>query len=208
MKIAAGFCYRTMSPTEFLVRMLRLWDECPEVRDGGLVHVPYRHWLYEARNQMVEEFLGTGADYLLMVDTDMVFTPGHLRRLVALDTDVAAAAYMFDLGRLDAAVDTPDGIKTLLSDPLPDGPGQVDYAGSGFMLVKREVFEKIGGNWFDHITLEDDAKTWLWEDWSFCKRVKEAGFHIWLDPNCRPGHLKIVTLTPNSKDPVTSGGDV
>lgn len=203
-KVAVGFCYRTMSPSEFSVRMIRLWTESPEVQQGGLIYVPYRHWLYEARNEMVRDFLGTQADALLMIDTDMTFTTDDVRRLITLDSPIAASAYMFDLGRLDAALETPDGIQMLQSSPLPDKPGQVDYAGTGFMLIQREVFEKIGQDWFNHTTLEDG--TWLWEDWSFCKRAREAGFPIWLDPKVRPGHLKNLVLTP--EQPMESAGDL
>lgn len=215
MKIAVGFCYRTMSPSEFIVRMIRLWSEMPEVQAGGLIYVPYRHWLYEARNQMVRDFLDTDADALLMIDTDMIFTPDDLRKLAALDVPIAACAYMFDLETIDAAINIPgQGPTSIISNPLSTEVGEVDFAGTGFMLIKREVFEAIGDKWFNHLTIEapkvegkDHDGWWLWEDWSFCERARDAGFKIILDPTVRPGHLKVVTLTAGL-DHMSPGGEV
>lgn len=203
-----------MSPSEFAVRLIRTWTEMPEVQQGGLIYVPYRHWLYEARNQIVRDFLATDADKLLMVDTDMTWTPQDVVDLASMDVDIAAAAYMFDLQNLDAAVDIPDlGPTSIVADPLPDVPGEVDFAGTGFMVIKREVFEAIGEKWFNHLTIDrpeaqgkDQDGWWLWEDWSFCKRSRDAGFHIWLNPSVRPGHLKTVTLTAGLKP--EPGGDI
>jgi GT2 family glycosyltransferase len=203
-KVAVGFAYRTMSPSEFAVRLIRLWAEMSEVQRGGLIYVPYRHWLYEARNEMVRDFLSTEAEALLMVDTDMIFEPDDLRRLMSIDAPIAAGAYMFNLEQLDAAMNIPDiGPTSLLADPLPDEPGEVDFAGTGFMLIKREVFEAIGEKWFNHLTIdapaaegEDHEGWWLWEDWSFCERARNAGYKIMLDPRTRLGHVKSLTLTP------------
>jgi hypothetical protein len=196
-KIAAGFCYRTMSPTEFIISMLKLWDTSPEVREGGMIFEPFRHDIFEARNKMVDEFLKMeGVDHLFMVDTDMVFEPQDFRTLVEHDAPVVSGAAINSFDRLDAFVETPGGLQQVMANPLPTEPGAVDFVGAGFMLVQREVFEKIGDEWFDHVTYGGRR---LSEDYSFCLKAREAGFPILLDPAVRVGHVKVVTITPGDK---------
>lgn len=203
-KVALGFCYRTMSPTEFIVSVLKVWDSMAEVRAGGLIYEAFRHDIFEARNKMVDEFLKTDADYLMMVDTDMVFEPQDLRNLLEHDAPVVSGACINSFNHLDAYVDTPNGPQQIRANPLPQTAGEVDFVGAGFSLVKREVFEKIGDNWFDHVTVGGRR---LSEDYSFCTKVKDAGYVILLEPASRIGHVKVVTITPGD-NPLTANQDI
>lgn len=202
--VAIGFCYRTMSPTEFIVSVIKLWDTFPEIREGGMIFEAFRHEIFEARNKMVDEFLKLDAKYLFMVDTDMVFEPQDLRVLIEHDAPVVSGACINNFNQLDAFLETPAGIQQIMADPLPDSPREVDFVGSGFMLVKKEVFEKIGDQWFDHIVYGGRR---LSEDYSFCAKVKEAGFPILLDPSARIGHVKVVTITPG-ENPLGNHQDI
>lgn len=201
-RIAVGFCYRSMSPSEFTVRMLKLMAERYEVQAGGIVHVPYRHSLYEARNQVAREFLSTEAEALLMVDTDIAFESDDLLKLADLDVPIVSGVYMDESGTLPVAKNASYGLEQVSFESLPTDPLQVDAVGAGFVLVRREVFETIEKDWFNH--LETDGKR-LSEDLSFCRRVKKAGFPIWLQPSVVLGHLKLVKLVPGNNKPVESG---
>ena len=77
---------------------------------------------------------------------------------------------------------------------------KVDYAGTGFMLIKREVFEKIEEA-TPHLAHEEiDGPThaffdtsieegvYLSEDYFFCKRWSEIGGDIWMDPTVKLKH--------------------
>ncbi len=58
---------------------------------------------------------------------------------------------------------------------------EVDQVMGAFMMIRREVIEKIG--------LLDET-FWLWyEEVDFCKRAKEAGFKILYTPEARIIHL-------------------
>ncbi len=48
---------------------------------------------------------------------------------------------------------------------------QVDWVGGGFMLIKKEVIEKIG-------KMDENFFMYL-EDVDFCQRAKKAGFAVW-----------------------------
>lgn len=59
---------------------------------------------------------------------------------------------------------------------------QLDWATGAFLLVKREVINKIGGF--------DPTFFMYSEEVDFCFRAKKAGFNIWFYPKAKVIHLK------------------
>jgi GT2 family glycosyltransferase len=59
-------------------------------------------------------------------------------------------------------------------------PRQVDWVSGAAMMVKREVFDRIG--------LLDENIFMYWEDTDFCKRAKDAGWEIWFTPEAEIIH--------------------
>lgn len=209
-KVALGFCYRTSSPSEFIVSAIRAWTEIPEIQHGGVIYQPSGadwHGLARARNRLTKEFLDGKADALLMVDTDMIFFPDDVRKLIDHNVPIAAGLYMADTSKADAGFLLTHGrtkpevmfIETGPEKPLPTEANYVHFAGAGFMLVKREVFLAISDEWgwFDYVEPTDE-KPYIGEDWDFCARAREAGFEILLDPTVTPGHLKTLAIRPGS----------
>lgn len=150
-----------------------------------------------ARMAAVAEFLKTRYRCLLFIDGDIEFEPVEVSKLWNLDAPVAVGAYpMKQVGVPTGA--WVDGELVDLRDL--EGPTAVDYAGTGFMMVKREVFERLmelhpnwehetkqGAGWgFFQDPLEDGIH--LSEDYFFCKRAREAGFEITLEPSIRLKH--------------------
>ncbi|GAI66965.1 unnamed protein product, partial [marine sediment metagenome] len=64
-----------------------------------------------------------------------------------------------------------------------DGLVKIGGAGAGFLLVKREVFEKIPYPWF---SFERGG-----EDLYFCDKARRHGFEIWADMSVLLGHLRL-----------------
>ena len=128
-----------------------------------------------------------------MLDTDMVFRLEDLERLLAHDLDVVSGLYQAGDGRLMAAPEWVEGLNAKWP-PTPDrkwpeGLSEVVATGMGCIAIKRAVFEKIGSGWFDYLPTAG-------EDVSFCKRVADAGYTIWLDPGVRIGHIKPQVFIP------------
>lgn len=67
---------------------------------------------------------------------------------------------------------------------------QVDWLGGGFMMIKKEVIEKIG-------FLDENYFLYL-EDIDFCFRAKKAGFKIYYFPEAKVIHYHMVST---QKDP-------
>ena len=130
-------------------------------------------------------------------------SPEDVLKLYESDKDIVSGAYLLASGEVTA-------YKKLL------GPGytfeevlkmkdleKVDGTGFGFLCVKQGVFESLSRPWFQSswITMEDEETKEefsfpiMGEDLSWCKRAREAGFEIWLDPTVKVIHHKTVKLT-------------
>lgn len=77
---------------------------------------------------------------------------------------------------------------------LPAGLVPIAGAGHAGMLVKRRVIEALGtDHWFRVGEVEPDE---LSEDLSFCDRVTQAGFVIYMDTTSTMGHLNATSYIP------------
>lgn len=188
MRTVIGYCHREMSPTSFATQLLMVYAQVPEVQVGGVIGVPYRHDLDVARTEIAEAFVASPFDRLLMVDTDVVFTPEDVSRILESDYDITAGVYMNSLEGIDAADLDGNQIVT-----VPDKPMPVYFSGTGFMLIHRRVFETMREGWFNRILINRKR---VYEDESFCVKARQAGFEIILDPSVVLGHYKLTNITP------------
>lgn len=141
-------------------------------------------------------------DYIMWIDSDILFNNDSFYRLLQHDKDIVAGLYMMNNGREFATVEnwdieffkregyfpflTPEDIKNR------KGLIEVSYTGMGFTLVKYGVFEKIGYPWFRPVNFDmgNGIVDFCSEDVGFCHVAREAGFNIWVDPTIRVGHEK------------------
>lgn len=113
-----------------------------------------------ARNYLVDEFLRSGFTHLLFIDSDIDFNPQDVLALLALDKDIIGAPYPkksinwrniaaavqqnpnVEAGRLEAVAGdyvfnpVPGTKQFNVSEPL-----EVMEIGTGYMMVKRAVFD-------------------------------------------------------------------
>ncbi len=118
--------------------------------------------------------------WVCFIDSDMMPAPDAVMRLLALRAPVAAALmfarrppFCHELGRASGEVD------------LTRGPFEVDWAGAGCLLVRRQVIEALSAPWFEY----PDTVGRRNDDLVFCEKVRRAGFKIVVDPSVVVGHL-------------------
>ena len=159
-----------------------------------------------ARNVLVREFLATDAEWLLMLDADMVFRPDAvLDLLVSADPiqrpivgGLCLMTRALGEGHAEAGWFRPDGLATL-KHRIASGLIQVDYVGTGAMLAHRSVYERLAelhhGSqpWFQEV--ERDGRV-DGEDYEFCRRATTAGFPIHVNADVRIGHVRTFTVYP------------
>ena len=128
---------------------------------AGLVTSAHDSLITRSRNALVKTFLDSpAATHLLFIDADIGFEPDAVRRLLALDEEVAAGMYpvkAVDWSRMSAIFSPgmPEealrlagmhfvGVPCDAADREERG-GFVTgkYAGTGFMLVKRSAIERM-----------------------------------------------------------------
>jgi GT2 family glycosyltransferase len=124
----------------------------------------------------------------------MVFTIPDFVKLVKEDKDIISGVYKNSVGEYTCgAYDKKTGVSTPLKDPR--GIMKVDWAGMGFMLIKKGVLERLKYPWVKPYMTTIDGKTkMVYEDLGFCLRAKNHGFDVWIDSTVKLGHEKRVII--------------
>jgi len=193
-----------------------------ELRDGDAL-------ITRARANLMTAFLDDPtATHLLFVDADIGFTPDQVFRLVESGADVVAGVYPIKRVNWEKAKSAIEGRRPNvpaaaldyvleINDPnhvaVVNGFTRVRYAGTGFLMIRRYVFEKMcahpgyaplqflrehshdklagSPNRFAlfECMIDPATGTYLSEDFAFCKRWTDIGGEIWADLQSRLDHV-------------------
>lgn len=199
-----------------------------------------------ARNYLVDEFLRSDCTHLLFIDSDIHYNPQDVIALLALDKDVIGGPYpkkSINWGSIaEAARNHPDmpphELESLVGEYVFNvvkgtsqfsvtEPLEVLEIGTGYMLIKREVFEKMNEAYpnirylpdhvgqknfdgtryihayFDTVIDSVDSITgggserYLSEDYMFCQMWRKIGGQIYLCPWMKTQHIGTYAFTGN-----------
>ncbi len=148
----------------------------------------------EGRDKIVAKigYMLPRPEYILFIDSDVLPRPQTLDKLMSHDKDIIAGVvpicqqgkfkwnvYRDDMNAMPIDVNA----KNL---GLPDNPFKVKAVGFGVVLIKTKVFEKM--EWPFWRSIYKPGLRILGEDVYFCRKAKEAGFDIWVDPMVKCNH--------------------
>lgn len=150
--------------------------------------------IYAARNDLATMAIQRDADYVFWMDSDMVFKPDTLVRMLKTikehDIDILTGLYfrrvppytpvLFD--KLDI-----HGIECDWSEfkEIPEGLFEVGGCGFGCVLMKTDVFFDVQSKYSTMFApIANNG-----EDIAFCWRARECGYKIWCDPSIVCGHV-------------------
>lgn len=156
------------------------------------------------RNTLLEAFLTTDATHIMCIDSDLGFNDNAISVLLNADKDFIAGVYPSRKATtfIYNPVYADDG--SLIPDEKHPYLIKANMVSSGFMLIKREVIVKMREH-FAHLSYKPkvegagdtgvclfnteviDGEFWS-EDYVFCKRARDAGFDIWIDPRIQFNH--------------------
>jgi hypothetical protein len=179
-----------------------------------------------ARASLISQFLDDpSATHLLFIDADIGFEPEQVLRLLQCGAEMCAAVYpikRIDWDKVKKTIDNarPNpaaaSLQYVFEVEDPDavvasaGFVKVRYAGTGFLMVRRQALEKMCAQYpqlkfkrdhsldaasasdnrfalFECMIAEDG--TYLSEDFAFCKRWIDIGGEIWADLNSKLKHI-------------------
>lgn len=135
------------------------------------------------REEVAARFMNGDGTHLFFVDSDMMFKPDVLDKLLAHDKDIIGARYYRRQGK-----EKDPAVKTRYDMPgmsLPDKIYKNYATATGCMLIKREALAKIPRPWFSLGPVDKPVG----EDIYFCNKAKENGIEIWECPDLEVGHV-------------------
>ena len=157
--------------------------------------------VYTARNQLAASAVEANADWMLWLDSDMVFNPDLLERMFArakeLDADFITGVYYrrvepYSPVLFESLEIVEDGKNTWSHvHDIPDHPFEVGGCGFGAVLLNTQVIFDVLGK-FDRLFTPIDG---MGEDLSFCWRARQCGYKIIADPTLPIGHIGHTMIT-------------
>ena len=160
--------------------------------------------IYDSRNKLAGMAVEMEADYILWLDSDMVFRPDTLERMMKVMDEHPEVDILSGLYFRRGAPFTPVLFSKLEGDEegncvwedvheLPDELFEVAGCGFGCVLMRTELLLDIaakegGGKWFSPILN-------VGEDCAFCIRARREGYRIFCDPSIHLGHMAYAPVT-------------
>jgi len=174
-----------------------------------------------ARNTLVAKFLSNPqSTHLMFVDADIGWEPWHLLVMLNADKDVIGGLYPMKSLPVRWVVNGVEGGETSEDGNLLE----VSKTGTGFMLVKRHVFEKLDNHpavkpfnndiglpkeldqhlktYYDTAVRENRYYS---EDWTFCENWRDLGGKVWVDKRVLLKHTGTYVFDYNTQSALLEG---
>jgi hypothetical protein len=223
-------CYDSQLTEPFTMSLIKAMAYYKEIGLKVTICTLSDSLISRARNNLVAKFMGLETcTHLFFVDVDLAFDENALLRLLWHDKDIVSASY--PIKEINWEKVKEGAKKDLDSKDLMDystrhvvhlaKPGQKEIkvengalecyeAGTGFMLIKRQVFEKmfkkykklkykddtgcLHGKEKEYAyalfnSYVDDDGRFLSEDYGFCRYWQKMNGKIWVEPTIELVHL-------------------
>jgi hypothetical protein len=138
---------------------------------------------------------------IFWIDSDIGWEVADFVKILESNKDIVSGLYfnekmvpMFSVMAEDSAKE----IDRILRSKKEE---EIFAAGFGFIAMKQGVFEKMKRPWFESLferVEDEETKKEIFipygEDFSWCKKARESGFKIYIDPTVRLSHYKKVQV--------------
>ena len=190
-------CYGGMLTESTFMSYIKWANTCRQLGiDWTMETMTNESLISRARNTLTAKFLhNKESTHLMFVDADIGWEPWHLLVMLNRDVDVIGGLYPMKSLPVKWCVNGFEG-----AEEGPDGLQEVSKTGTGFMLIKRHVFEKLNAHpatkpfindiglpvelnpymktYFDTAVRENRYYS---EDWTFCENWRDLGGKVWVD---------------------------
>jgi len=220
-------CYDAMMTMQYTMSLLNLITFLNEYKIQFVIDfLGNESLITRARNKTLGKFMDTDCTHLLFIDSDIEFQPQAVMDLLLFNKDVACCVYPkkgMNWNKFMYSMQTEQLSKERLEsrgldfayNAEYDSDGKVikngnfvkvQHAATGFMLIKREITQKLAKMHPELEILSDDLayenkiycglfccmikdRQYLSEDYSFCHRVNEAGGEVWINVKHNLNHV-------------------
>lgn len=225
--VVATPCFGGLVTHTYMMSILQLTQRAAaENFDIDLLVLGGDSLISRARSVLVSHVLANPrATHLLFVDADISFDPDQVFRMLRFDRDFVAGLYplkQVHWQEVPARMLRGEGMQaaglSYVGKICSEAELQIEgsfatgeYAGTGFQLIKRCVFERMmaahpelrfrkvdastnqkapedGLYALFDCMIDPDTATYLSEDYSFCRRWRAIGGEIWLDLESKLTH--------------------
>lgn len=137
--------------------------------------------LLNQRESLIKQAININADYVLWLDSDMIFPPTTAIRLLNHNVDIVGCNYMRRTKPIK-----PVAYEKMYDweNPLPiksrDNLVKVDVVGMGCIMMKTKIFQEIKKPYFE-FAYDVKTQTWLGEDFNLLSRFRNVGYDIFID---------------------------
>lgn len=166
-----------------------------------------------ARNEICATFLASECTDLIFIDDDMGWKPDAILRLLASEHQVVGGAYRTRLDGGAWCISLLSGGSSLLPGDIEQdasGSGAIEVAGigTGMMKIERSVLERMAAahpewkrdghssmseavrsHYYQFFRFDADDGAEIGEDYVFCRRWRDLGGTIWIDPQIELAHV-------------------
>lgn len=234
-------CYACMMTNSFAASLISLQALCA-VR-GIQIYMDFignESLIERARNILVKRFLQQpNFTHMMFIDADIGFNPESVIRLLEFDKDCTSAVYPkksinWELVKEKVSKGVPEDIRQMgldfninmvSNDPHDNGFVKVLDVATGFLMMKREMIEKMyeyykdelfavndiqGQGVTDYIaifacSIDEKTKRFLSEDYAFCRRWQKMGGDVWADITTPLSHTGTHVFSGNILERVMIG---
>ena len=198
-------CYGGMLSEQTFMSFVKWGNACRQLGiDWTVETMTNESLISRARNTLTAKFLNTpGSTHLMFIDADIGWEPWHLLVLLDRNVDVIGGLYPMKSLPVKWCVNGIPG-----QEEGQDNLVEVTKTGTGFLLIKREVFERLDQHpavrhfnndiglpeelnshmktYFDTAVRENRYYS---EDWTFCENWRDLGGKVYIDKRVLLKHV-------------------
>jgi hypothetical protein len=191
-------CYGGMLTESCFMSYIKWSNTCRQLGiDWTMETMTNESLISRARNTLTAKFLhNKESTHLMFIDADIGWEPWHLLVMLNAQKDVIGGLYPMKSLPVKWCVNGFEGAQVSEDGTLQE----VSKTGTGFMLIKREVFEKLNAHpatkpFINDIGLPPELNPYMKtyfdtavrenryysEDWTFCENWRDLGGQVWVD---------------------------
>ena len=191
-------CYGGMLTESTFMSYIKWSNTCRQLGiDWTMETMTNESLISRARNTLTAKFLhNKESTHLMFIDADIGWEPWHLLVMLNAQKDVIGGLYPMKSLPVKWCVNGFEGAEVSEDGTLQE----VSKTGTGFLLIKRDVFEKLNAHpatkpfmndiglpvelnpymktYFDTAVRENRYYS---EDWTFCENWRDLGGKVWVD---------------------------